>query len=213
MGEKPADTEREITQLRNDMTASLDELERRLRGGLRSVATTEARLTSARTAEDIIQQARNNPSLLGVGGVVVAGAVVYGAFSVINNLRQRNRPQNRLRRGVKQVRGDLSETAERVAQRLEQSRRLLERGLLPSGVLLKLDPEDGGYMRVTDARLDPPASKKKGGASPVIKKFIWAGLLSVFMAVGSVLARQVAERVWQTMTHEEPPTEKSKAKA
>ena len=40
----------EITALRGDMTAAIDELERRVRGGLRSVATTEARITSARTA-------------------------------------------------------------------------------------------------------------------------------------------------------------------
>jgi hypothetical protein len=47
----------------------------------------------------------------------------------------------------------------------------------------------------------------------VIKKFIWAALLSIFMAVGSVLARRIAESVWQAMTHEEPPTEKSKVEA
>jgi hypothetical protein len=47
----------------------------------------------------------------------------------------------------------------------------------------------------------------------VIKKFIWAALLSIFMALGSVLARRVAEQVWQATVHEEPPTEKSKVEA
>jgi len=103
----------------------------------------------------------------------------------------------------------LSDTAERVAERLEQSRRQLERGLLPSGVLLKLEPEDGGYVRVSDARLEPPANKKRG-RSPVIKKFIWAALLSIFMALGSVLARRLADTVWRATVHEEPPTAKSK---
>ncbi len=210
MGETPADTEREIRQLRGDMTAALEEIERRLRGGLRSVARTEARITTGRATEEAVERARStNPTLLGVAGVVAAGAVAYGVFALINGRRERNKPQNRLKRGVKQVRGELAETAERVAERLEESRRQLERGLLPSGVLIKLEPEDGGYMRVADARLEPPANKKRG-RSPVIKKFIWAALLSIFMALGSVLARRVADSVWRATVHEEPPTTKSK---
>lgn len=209
MGETPAHTEREIRHLRGDMTAALEEIERRLRGGLRSVATTEARITSGRATEEAVERARQNPTLLGVAGVVAAGAVVYGVYALINGRREHNKPQNRLKRGVKQVRGELSETAERVAERLEQSRQQLERGLLPSGVLLKLEPEHGGYVRVADARLEPPANKKRG-RSPVIKKFIWAALLSIFMALGSVLARRLADTVWRATVHEEPPTAKSK---
>ncbi len=209
MGETPADTEREINRLRGDMTAALEEVERRMRGGLRSVATAEARITSGRATEDAVERVRDNPTLLGVAGVVVAGAVAYGVFALINGRRQRNKPQNRLKRGVKHVRGELSETAERVAERLEQSRRQLERGLLPSGVLLKLEPEDGGYVRISDARLEPPPNKKRG-QSTVIKKLVWAALLSIFMALGSVLARRVADSVWRATVHEEPPTTKSK---
>jgi hypothetical protein len=175
------------------MTAAIEEVERRLRGGLRGVATTEARITSVRGA-------RENPTLLGVAGVVAAGAVVYGAYSLINGMRQRKQPQNRLKRGVQHVREELSERAEESRRQLEQA--------LPRGVLLKLEPEDGGYVRVSEARLEPP--KKKRGQSTLIKKLIWAGLLSIFMAVGSVLARRVADAVWKAMVHEDPPTEKSK---
>ena len=201
MGAKPEDTERQITQLRADMSAALDEVERRLRGGLRGVATAEARITSVRTGQEALAQARENPALLGIGGVVAAGALVYGAFALINGLRERGKPQNRLKRGVKQVRGQVSErvsTAEGAVRRLEQA--------LMRSVLLKLQPEEGGFVRVTDARLEPP--NKKRGRSKVIKKVIWAALLSVFMALGSVLARRVADTVWRAMVHEEPPTEK-----
>jgi hypothetical protein len=201
MGAKPEDTERQITQLRADMSAALDEVERRLRGGLRGVATAEARITSVRTGQEALAQARDNPALLGVGGGVAAGAVVYGAFALINGLRERGKPQNRLKRGVKQVRGQVSErvsTAEGAVRQLEQA--------LMRSVLLKLQPEEGGFVRVTDARLEPP--NKKRGRSKVIKKVIWAALLSVFMALGSVLARRVADTVWRAMVHEEPPTEK-----
>ena len=196
MGATPADTEREINRLRGDMSAAIEEVERRLRGGMRGVATTEARITTVRGA-------RENPTLVGVAGVVVAGALVYGAFAVINRARERGKPQNRLKRGVQHVREELTERAEESRRQLEQS--------LPRGVLLKLEPEDGGYVRVSDARLEPskPATKKRG-RSTLIKKLIWAALLSIFMAVGSVLARRVAEAAWKSMVHEEPPTEKSK---
>ena len=203
MGATPEDTQRQISQLRGDMSAALDEVERRLRGGLRGVAAAEARITSVRTTQDLVTQARENPTLLGVAGVVAAGAVAYGAYALINGMRERGKPRNRLRRGVKHVRGEVSErfsSAEGALRQLEQT--------LARSVLLKLEPEQGGYVRVSDARLEPP--NKKRGQAKVIKKLIWAALLSVFMALGSVVARRVADTVWRAMVHEEPPTEKSK---
>jgi len=203
MGAKPEDTERQITQLRGDMSAALEEVERRLRGGLRGVATAEARISGVRAGQDVVAQARENPTALGIAGVVAAGAVAYGAYALVSGLRARNAPRNRLRRGVKQVRGEVSERVSGAEGALRQ----LERSLVQS-VLLKLEPEDGGYMRVSDARLEPP--NKKRGQSKVIKRLIWAALLSIFMALASVLARRVADTVWRAMVHEEPPTEKSK---
>ena len=207
MGATPADTEREISRLRGDMTAAIDEVQRRLRGGVGGVASTEARIKTVRAGEDAVNRARENPALLGVAGVVVAGGIVYAAYSAITTLRERNKPQNRLRRGARHLREELTG---RVGERVQSSRRELERSV-PRGILLKLDPQDGGYMRLSDARLEPP--KKKRDQSTVIKKLIWAGLLSVFMAVGSVLARRVADSVWRAMVHEDPPTERSKAQS
>jgi hypothetical protein len=210
MGATPEDTQREIVRLRGDMSAAVEEVERRFRGGLRGVATTEARVTSVRAGEDAVARARENPTLLGVAGVVVAGAVAYGVYSLVRTRREQSKPQNRLRRGVSQARAELSE---RVSEGVEASRRQLERAL-PQGILLKLEPEDGGYMRVSDARLEPPAQvRKKRGQSKVIKRFVWAAFLSVFMAVGSVLARRVADTAWRAMVHEEPPTNKSQAES
>lgn len=205
MGATPEDTEREITRLRGDMSAALDEVERRFRGGLRGAATAEAHISGVRAREDMVGRARQNPALLGVAGVVVAGAVAYAAYAAISRIRERNTPRSRITRGVRQVRAELSG---RVSGGVEQSRRQLERAL-PRGVLLKLEPEHGGYMRVSDARLELPA--KKRGQSTVIKKLIWAGFLSIFMAIASVLARRVADNAWRAMVHEEPPTEKPKA--
>jgi hypothetical protein len=211
MGATPEDTEREIGHLRGDMSAAIEEVERRLRGGVRGVATTEVRISGVRAGQDAMARAKDNPTLLGVAGVVAVGAVAYGAYALINGMRERQKPQNRLKRGVSHVREELSE---RVQEGVETSRRQLERAL-PRGVLLKLEPEDGGYMRVSDARLEPSQEQldrsKKRGQSKVIKKFVWAAFLSIFMAVGSVLARRIADSAWRAMVHEEPPTEKSKA--
>jgi hypothetical protein len=204
MAATPADTQREIARLRGDADAALDEIERRLRGGVRSIATAEARITSTRAREDVVNRARENPTLLGVAGVVAAGAVAYGAYALVSGLRQRNRPQNRIRRRAKGVREEVSG---RVSERLENARKQLER-VRERGVLLKLDPAGSGYMRLTDARLEP--LNKKRGQLTVIKKLVWAGLLSLFMALSSVLARRGADRVWRATVHEEPPTAKSK---
>ena len=199
MGATPEDTEREIARLRGDMTAAVEEVERRLRGGLRGLASSEARVTSARAREDVLTRAGQNPTMVGVAGMVAAGAVVYGVYALLNGIRERQKPQNRLRGRVKGVRQDLSQRATRVRGRVP----------VPRGVLLKLEPEEEGYVRIADARLQP--AKKKRGRELMIKKLVWAVLLSVFMALGSVFARRVAGSVWRAMVHEEPPTEKSKA--
>jgi hypothetical protein len=207
MGETPEDTEREIGRLRGDMTAAVEELERRLSGGIRGAATTEARISTTRTATEAVSRARENPTLLGVAGVVVAGAVAYGVYSLVRGRREHQKPTSRLKRGVSHLQAELSE---RVTEGVETSVRQLERAL-PRGVLLKLEPEGGGYVRVSDARLEPPEKEqKKRGKSTVIKKLIWAAFVSIFMALGSVLARRVADAAWRAMVREDPPTEKSK---
>jgi hypothetical protein len=213
MGATPADTQREITRLRGDMTAAIEEIERRVRGGLRGVARAEAQLVSGRVRDEAMESARDNPTLLGVAGVVAAGAVAYGAYAFVHNLTERRKPRNRLQRGVQNVRDELSERVERLGEGVDDSRRQIE-SAWQRGLLLKLDPEDGGYVRVSDARLEPLNKKaKKRGQSTVIKKLVWAALLSVFMALGSVVARRVADNVWRAMVHEDPPTEKSKVES
>jgi hypothetical protein len=203
MGATPEDAQREINALRGDMTATLAELERRFRGGVRAAATSEARVNATRAAEDALVRARDNPTLLGVAGMVAAGAVAYGAFALVRGLRERGKPQNRLKRRVTEVREELTG---RVAEGVEDLGHSLAR---QRGVLLKLKPERGGFVRVTEARLEP--LHKKWGASPVVKRLIWTVLVSVFLALGSVLARRVADLVWRSMLHEAPPTQKSDA--
>ncbi|MBV9578771.1 MAG: hypothetical protein JO057_09295 [Chloroflexi bacterium] len=179
------------------MSATVAEVERRFEGGLRGVASAEARVKSGRARDDAVAAARDNPTVL---GVVAAGAVAYGVYAVVQGMRERRKPTSRLRRGVSQLSAELSE---RVSGGVESSRRQLER-TLPHGILLKLEKESGGYVRVSDARLEPPPNKR--GRGTVIKRFVWVGFLSVFLAVGSVLARRLADGAWRAMVREDPPT-------
>lgn len=205
MGSTPADTRREIDRLRGDLTAALDEVERRLRGGFRGVASTEARITSARAREDLSQRARQHPTLLGVVGVVAVGALGYGLYSVLKSRQESARPQSAIRRRVKDVREELRG---RVGEGVQASKRQLERAKQTS-LLVKVEPADSGLMRITEAHIERPVNKSKE-RQDVIKKLVWAGLLSVFMALSSVLARRVAGSVWKAMLQEEPPTRKNK---
>jgi hypothetical protein len=180
------------------MKAALAELERRVASGWRGVAGAEARISATRTPRQLTEQARDNPTLLGVAGVVVVGAIGYGIFAAVRGARERDKPQNRLKRGV-----------QRVEESVEHSRRQLERQIeraRPHGLLLRVEPADDGYLRVTDARL-----ARDKGQQEVIKKFLWAGFLSVCMAVGAVLARRVAGTVWKATVREDPPTRRSRA--
>jgi len=185
------------------MTAALDELQRRLKGGVRGIVGSEARISTGRTQRQLTEKARDNPTLLGVAGVVFAGAVGYGIVAGVRALQERNSPRGRLKR----VRNELTE---RVEEGVGQSRRQLERQIervLPRGLLVKVEPESKGYMRVTEARLDTAKDK---GRSEVIKKLLWAAVLSVFMAVASVVARRVAGSVWRVTVREAPPTERKR---
>ena len=146
-------------RLRGDMTAAVDELERRVRGGLRRWPRPKRASPARARGTRSIERARENPTLLGVGGVVAAGAVAYGAFALVNGLRQRNKPQNRLQAAASSsVGGELSEP---VGPRASRARDASWNARCRAASVLKLEPEDGGYVRVSDARLDA-AQQKKG---------------------------------------------------
>jgi hypothetical protein len=124
---------------------------------------------------------------------------------VVKSRQQSARPQNVIRRRVKDVRAELRG---RLGEGVQASKRQLERAKQTS-LLVKVEPADSGLMRIMEAHIEGPVNKSKE-RQDVIKKLVWAGLLSVFMALSSVLARRVAGTVWKAMLQEEPPTRKNK---
>lgn len=196
MGETAADTQREIGQLRTDMNAALDELEMRLRGGIRGVASVETRITRLRVRDELARRARENSTLLGVAMAAAGGAAAYAACELVAGLRERQKPQRQMERRLSQLRVSLNDRVLNVKRDAERARQ--------RGLLLKLEPRRGGYVRVSDARpAVMPRSRREQTA--MIKKLLWAGLVSVLMAVGSAVARRVADRVWRAALHEAPP--------
>src|ERR687895_2391912 len=99
MGETSVDTQREIDSLRDDLSATVGELERR-----------------AKRAIDIKAQAQEHPEVVGLLGIgLLAGVAVLG-YSVVNEYRESRKPVNRLRRRAGGVAEDVGERWERARQ-------------------------------------------------------------------------------------------------
>jgi hypothetical protein len=196
MAATTADTQHQIGQLRGDMNAVLDEVEHRLRGGLRGVASAETRLTSRRAREGLVQGVRKHAPVAGVVAATAVSAAAYGGYALFARLRERRRPQLRLKRSLGQFRAGLGAGVQNVQRHAERVQR--------RGLLLRLEPQDGGYVRVSEARIGGvPHNRRK--QTTLVKKLFWAGLVSVLMTLGSVLARRVADGVWRATIHEAPP--------
>ena len=101
MGETSADTQREIESLRNDISAAVEELERRARG-----------LT------DLKAQAEAHPAAVGVVGFGLLGGLAVLGANAVANYRESRKPVNRLKRRADELReevgGRLSRTRERM---------------------------------------------------------------------------------------------------
>ena len=202
MGANAADTQREIGSLRSDMTSAVAEIQRRLGGGMRSLAAGEVRVAGNRSARDLADQAaelRESPSFLPVVGTVVVAAVGYGIYEAVGRWREGRKPQNRLRRRAEEVRGDIEGRVDDVRKIWKEARE--------KGVLLRVEPEGAGYLRVMGAKVEA-LDLEKGSRKDVLKNLMWAAMLAIFMALGGVLARRAAGGVWRATVGEDPPSEK-----
>ena len=198
MGSSAQDTQNEIGRLRDDMTAAVREMQRRFQGGLPGVVRSDARFYGNEARTELTAQVRNNPTLVGFVGTIGVAAVGYTAVSAIASWRASRTPAGRARRRARGVSGTIQGRVSESLRNLEQIRR--------GGVVLKLDPDKAGYVRVTDARLgNPPGTSVKEGGSELVKRLVWALVLTVFMAVGSVVARRLATGFWRATVQEDPP--------
>lgn len=206
MGSTAADTQREIGELRSDATAALGELRARLAGGAATVARAEARITSVRTRAQATAQVRERPIVAVAAGGVALAVLGVAAFAAYQRGQERKKPRNVLKRRVRGARGELESRLEGPLGRIEDLRKRAEEAR-ERGLLLKVEREGDGYLRVLDARLDMP-NTSEGKRQEVLKNVVWAALLAIMMAASGVVGRRLATSVWRTMLREDPPSDR-----
>jgi len=174
VGATAADTKREIEEIRKDVSSAVSELKRRV-----------IRAVSPRT---YLEFAQDNPAAVvgvGLGGLSLAGIAV--ARSIADE-RRRNRPTERLRRGVMGA-------AEQLSGGVQQAW-----AAVPSlPVEVRVGTRDAGAS-------EKQATISTGSEQGMVKRILWAGLVAVMMAGGGLLARRLSATIWRSTMGEAPPT-------
>jgi hypothetical protein len=101
MGETSADTQREIESLRERVSETVGELERR-----------------ARRTFNLKAQAEAHPGAVSIVGVGLLGGIGLAAFNAVSGYRESRKPINRVRRRGREVADDLGERWTRTRDRL-----------------------------------------------------------------------------------------------
>ena len=174
MGATAADTKREIEEIRKDVSSAVGELKRRV-----------ARAVSPQT---YLEFAKENPAAIvgvGLGGLSLAGVAL--ARSIAEE-RRRNRPTERLRRGVLGAAEQLSEGVQSAWAAVPS---------LP--VEVRLGTRDAKES-------EKQAVISTGSDQGMFKRMLWAGLVAVMMAGGGLLARRMSATIWRSTMGEAPPT-------
>jgi hypothetical protein len=92
MGETSVDTQREIESLRDDLSATVAELERR-----------------AKRAVDVKTQVQEHPAVVGLLGLGILAGLAVLAYNAVSDYRESRKPVNRLKRRAGEAREDLGE--------------------------------------------------------------------------------------------------------
>jgi hypothetical protein len=176
VGATAADTQREIEEIRKDVSSAVSEL--------------RARVTRALSPKTYVDYARDNPAaIIGIGltGLSVAGVAMARSVS------QSRRPPTtteRLQQGVASAAETLAESAQRAWAAVPS---------LPVELHVGTADAKGKSQETKQLTLQ---SKDAG----MLKRMLWAGLVAVMMAGGGLLARRVSATIWRTTMGEAPPT-------
>ena len=153
MGATASDTQREIEEIRKDVTSAVGELNRRLRG------LTDVRAHAARANE-------NPAALLGIGLTAVGVAGLFAVRAIVES-RRRQRPSERLKR-------TMLSAAEGLGEQWERAREALPLDLHVGG----REDGDGRGHPVQIARSEPSMIKKVLWAALAATMMAGAGLLA-----------------------------------
>jgi hypothetical protein len=188
VGATSADTQREIEEIRKDVTSATQELFSRANrfagrepaGGRRS---TQTRPGAARAWGRSIQL-KDHPAALAGLAVTVAGVGGVAGAKAFADYRRRQLPEERLRRTVRTA-------AEELGVRWGRAREAI-----PLEVHLGREADQKGRRQPKNERSDPG----------MIKKALWGALVAVMVAAGGLMARRLSVAVWRAAMNEDPPT-------
>jgi hypothetical protein len=136
-----------------------------------------------------LEMARENPAA--VAGIALGGLGIVGAMAARSaaEARRRNRPTERLRRGVASAAEGLGETVQQAW------------AAVPS---LPVEVRFGTGDAKEDTQTQP--LMLTGSDPGMVKRILWAGLVAVMMAAGGLAARRLSATIWRTAMGEAPPT-------
>lgn len=176
MGATAADTQREIGEIRKDVSSAVSEL--------------RARITRALSPMTYVEYARENPAA--VIGVGLAGLSFAGVMMARSAAEARRQPTTaeRLQRGVASAAESLASGAQSVLAAVPS---------LPVSVQLGTGDANGKSSETRQLTLQ---TKDQG----MFKRMMWAGLVAVMMAGGGLVARRASATIWRTAMGEAPPT-------
>ena len=182
MGATAADTQREIEEIRKDVSSAARELRHR-------IVRTKDRATNPQTYTAAVQE--HPAALVGVGLGAVGVGGLYAARAIAER-RRRNQPRERIRRAAVAAAEGLGERIEQVRETVRES--------LPS---IPVEVRFGTQGAEDDGGKEPIVERSNPS---VVKKVMWAGLVAGMMALGGLIARRASTTVWRSIMREEPPT-------
>lgn len=176
MGATAADTQREIEEIRKDVSSAVSEL--------------RARVTRALSPKTYVDYARENPAA--VIGVGLAGLSFAGVMMARSVAQARHQPTTaeRLHQGVASAAESLAEGAQRAWAAVPS---------LPLELHVGTGDAKGKSSETKQLTLQ---TKDQG----MFKRMMWAGLVAIMMAGGGLIARRASATIWRTAMGEPPPT-------
>ncbi len=182
MGQTSADTQREITSLRLEITDAASELDKRIN----EMLDVRAHANDAR--DWALRMVEEKPEVVArIGAGIALGTVLLA----VNSARSRKKKQTAAARLAAFRESSQDEAARLIGDAVAQAREVLA---LSGSSLTSL------------AEIQPANELAVKSEQSMFKKVMWTVLTAGALAIAGILARKLSARVWQAVMHEEPPT-------
>jgi hypothetical protein len=182
MGQTSADTQREITSLRLEITDAASELDKRIS----EMLDVRAHANGAR--DWALRMVEEKPEVVArIGAGIALGTVVLAA----NSVRSRKKKKTAAARLAAFRESSQGEAARLIQDAVTQAREVLA---LSGASLTSL------------AEVQPSSELAVKSERSMFKNLMWTILTAGSLAIAGIIARKLSTTLWQALMHEEPPT-------